>query len=78
MEWKLLRTHDMLIPFVSKNPSELLYHIEGGYENPLDHDTHKVKHPKMGEFNLFLGPVATEETDGVYYQAVFTRLVEKK
>jgi hypothetical protein len=32
----------------------------------------------MGEFNLFLGPVVTEETDGVYYQAVFTRLVEKK
>ena len=52
--------------------------FRGPKENPLDHDTHKVKHPKMGEFNLFLGPVATEETDGVYYQAVFTRLVEKK
>jgi len=52
--------------------------FRGPKDNPLAHDTHKVKHPKMGEFNLFLGPVVTEKTDGVYYQAVFTRLVEKK
>lgn len=38
------------------------------------HDTHKMKHPKLGEFDLFIGPVIYPKTDGVYYEAVFNRL----
>jgi hypothetical protein len=35
------------------------------------HNTYPVTHPKMGDFQLFLGPVETNRTDGVYYEAVF-------
>jgi len=48
------------------------------FRGPLDkvfgHDTHRVKHGKIGEFDLFLGPVMYGKTDGTYYQAVFSRL----
>ncbi|NTV52629.1 MAG: hypothetical protein HGA76_06415 [Candidatus Firestonebacteria bacterium] len=40
----------------------------------LAHDTHAVTHDTLGTFDLFLGPVVTGKTDGVYYQAVFSRL----
>ncbi len=47
------------------------------FRGPLDpvfrHNTHRVRHAKLGEFDLFLGPVTTGKTDGVYYQAVFNR-----
>jgi len=39
---------------------------------------HKVKHPKMGEIDLFLVPITSEKQDGRYYQAVFSHLLEKK
>jgi len=38
------------------------------------HDSHTVKHPRLGEFTLFMGPVIYPKTDGVYYGAVFNRL----
>lgn len=42
-------------------------------ENPVFwHDTHLVKHPVMGEMELFIGPVHTGRSDAVYYQAVFS------
>lgn len=44
-----------------------------GVEGPVfRHDTHHVKHPVMGEMELFLGPVHTGRSDAVYYQAVFS------
>jgi hypothetical protein len=43
----------------------------------LRHETHLVKHPKMGERKIFLGPIVYPKQDGIYYQAVFTRLKEK-
>jgi hypothetical protein len=42
----------------------------------LRHETHLVKHPKMGELKIFLGPVVHKKQDGVYYEAVFSRLKE--
>lgn len=38
----------------------------------IRHDTQTVRHPVLGEMELFLGPVSTGRTDAVYYQAVFT------
>lgn len=51
--------------------------FRGPMKPVLRHETHLVKHPKMGEHNIFLGPIMYEKQDGVYYQAVFTRLKEK-
>jgi len=47
--------------------------FRGPAEKVFNHDTHKVKHPALGELEVFLGPVFTGKTDGVYYQAVFNR-----
>lgn len=52
--------------------------FRGAHDKVFEQDTHKVKHPKIGEFDLFLGPIVTPKTDGIYYQAVFSRLIEKK
>jgi hypothetical protein len=48
--------------------------FRGPHENVFRHDTHKVKHPQLGELDLFIGPVIYPKTDGVYYEAVFNRL----
>jgi len=45
--------------------------FRGNMDSVFRHDTHTVRHPVMGEFELFLGPVHTGKTDAVYYQAVF-------
>jgi len=39
---------------------------------------YKVKHAKMGEHEIFLVPITYGKADGMYYQAVFNRLIEKK
>lgn len=51
--------------------------FKGPKKPVLRHETHVVKHPKMGEHKFFLGPVVYEKQDGVYYEAVFSRLKEK-
>lgn len=48
--------------------------FRGPVDKVFGHDTHRVSHAKIGEFDLFLGPVMYGKTDGVYYQAVFSRL----
>ncbi len=52
--------------------------FKGPKDPVLPQDTHAVKHEKMGEFSLFLGPVIYKKQDGVYYEAIFNRLKEKK
>ena len=52
--------------------------FRGPKDPVLPHETHTVKHPEMGELNLFLGPVISEKQDGIYYEAVFTRLKEEE
>jgi hypothetical protein len=47
--------------------------FRGGRERVFRHDTHRVRHPGLGEFELFMGPVMTGKNDGIYYQAVFNR-----
>ena len=52
--------------------------FRGPKEPVLPHETHQVKHPEMGELNLFMGPIVYEKQDGIYYEAVFTRSKEEK
>lgn len=46
--------------------------FKGGTDSVFRHNTHIVKHPALGELDLFLGPVHTGKTDAVYYQAIFS------
>lgn len=48
--------------------------FRGGRERVFRHDTYRIRHPGLGEFELFLGPITTDRDDGVYYQAVFNRI----
>lgn len=48
--------------------------FKGPKETVLEHDTHKMTHPEMGEMNIFIGPVLSGKDDGVYYQAIFNRI----
>lgn len=50
--------------------------FKGPKDKPFEQDVHGIKHPKMGEFGLFLVPVISEKEDGAYYQAVFNRVIE--
>ncbi len=48
--------------------------FKGPKNKPIPHDTQKVKHAKLGELSLFIGPVVYHKTDGTYYETVFSRL----
>ncbi len=51
--------------------------FRGPLENKFRQATYKIVHENMGEFSLFLVPILYGKTDAVYYEAVFSRLVEK-
>jgi ribosomal protein L13 len=38
---------------------------------------YKIKHPQMGEMDLFMVPIASSQKDEMHYQVVFSRLLEK-
>lgn len=46
--------------------------FKGSVDAVFRHNTHPVHHPALGEMPIFLGPVHTGKTDGVYYQAIFS------
>ena len=50
--------------------------FRGPKESALRNETHLVKHPELGEHKIFLGPVVYEKQDGIYYEAIFSRLKE--
>ena len=50
--------------------------FKGPKEPVFPHATLVVKHPSMGEFEIFLGPVMVPKQDGVYYEAIFNRMKE--
>lgn len=50
--------------------------FKGPKEKEFGQGTHGVKHPKMGEFSLFLVPIVYPKTDAMYYQAIFSRLLQ--
>ncbi|MCP4153688.1 MAG: hypothetical protein GY757_38520 [bacterium] len=51
--------------------------FRGSRDKIFEQKIQKLKHPEMGEFNLFLGPIVYEKQDGQYFQAVFSRLLKK-
>ena len=48
--------------------------FRGPKDSVFPHNTHMVKHPKIGEFELFIGPIMYPKTDGVYYEVIINRL----
>ncbi len=52
--------------------------FRGPKEPEYTQGTFKFTHPKMEEFRLFICPVMYKKRDGVYYQAVFNRLLEEE
>ena len=50
--------------------------FRGKTDSLFRHNTYTVRHPALGELELFLGPVHTGKTDAVYFQAVFSTLKE--
>lgn len=50
--------------------------FRGPADAVLNQGSHMFKHPKMGEIELFVTPVNHSKKDGVYYQAVFNRLIK--
>lgn len=48
--------------------------FRGPRDNVFPHNTHRMKHPGIGEFDVFIGPIMYPETDGVYYEVIFNRL----
>lgn len=49
--------------------------FRGPKDRIFRHDTYLVTNPGMGKFSLFLGPVAVGKPDGIYYEAVFNRII---
>lgn len=49
------------------------------FRGPVDpvapHCTHTLRHPALGTFELFLGPIHAPNLPGITYQAVVARLV---
>jgi hypothetical protein len=69
---------DLVLVEVSGNSQGALETFSLLFRGPLEgvfpHDTYAVGHPTLGDMELFLGPVNSVKTDGVYYQAVFTKI----
>lgn len=40
--------------------------FKGPFEGEFPHDTHALIHPVLGSREVFLGPVHTGKTDGIY------------
>ena len=52
--------------------------FKGPKEKFFNQKLYKVKHAEMGELDLMLVPVVHLNQDAFYYEAAFTRLLEKK
>jgi hypothetical protein len=50
--------------------------FKGPLEKSFEQRLHRVKHPQMGKFDLFLVPITYGKMDAMYYQAIFNRLLE--
>lgn len=48
--------------------------FRGPQDRVFPHDTQRLKHPEIGEFELFIGPIMYPKTDGVYYEVIVNRL----
>ncbi len=70
----------VLVELTEKNhPGQECFSLifRGPKEPAMNQMIYTLTHPKMGEFQLFMVPVQYGKPDGIYYQAVFNRLLEK-
>lgn len=49
--------------------------FRGSGDKCVSHNSHLLKHPDLGEFSLFIGPVIYPKQDGIYYEAIRNSLV---
>jgi hypothetical protein len=47
--------------------------FRGPFRPRLDQQTHRLKHEKLGEFEIFLTPISADQQNGTVYEAVFHR-----
>ncbi len=50
--------------------------FRGAAVDPLGQGTYRMEHAALGAFDLFIVPVAQDQT-GRYYEAVFNRLIQE-
>lgn len=50
--------------------------FKGPLDTPLKQKIRRLFHPGLGEMDLFLVPVNIGKTDGIYYQALISRLAD--
>ena len=50
--------------------------FKGPLEKPFVQRIYKVIHPELGELDLFLVPITYGKMDAMYYQAVFSRIIQ--
>ena len=50
--------------------------FKGPLEKPFEQRIHQLKHPEMGELELFLVPITYGKMDAMYFQAIFSRVRE--
>jgi hypothetical protein len=48
-------------------------HFRGPFRPRLDQQTHRLEHEKLGEFEIFLTPISSDQQNGTIYEAVFHR-----
>ena len=47
--------------------------LRGPFRPLLNQQTHRLKHEKLGEFEIFLTPISSDQENGTVYEAVFHR-----
>jgi hypothetical protein len=48
-------------------------HFSGPFRPRLNQQTHRLEHEKLGEFEIFLTPISSDQQNGTMYEAVFHR-----
>ena len=48
-------------------------HFSGPFKPRLNQQTHRLEHEKLGEFEIFLTPISSDQQNGTMYEAVFHR-----
>lgn len=73
LDLRLVEVSD-LIRFPGQESFSLILH--GPKERLLPQGTNRFHHEVLGDFDIFTVPIR-EDATGIYYQAVFNRLVDK-
>ena len=73
---------DLTLVEVNERGNEEIEHFSIIFRGPKEpvapQKTYKMTHPAMGEFRLFLVPIVYGKQDGMYYQSIFNRFIDKE